>query len=250
VIVLFLLHPNVTTLAFSMFSCKALGVGPENQYLLNDLSQQCYRYHPLHTHLPSLTALRGIKTEHDVMCAQCVMCDVLRCVFGSTEHLFWIYRVTLPLLVFVIGIPVLAWCFLRFNLKYIQEERSFPEEAIRMKEKFGFLYNGYQTDRWYWEFMVVFRKVGLVMISVFLVANVQVQALAALALCTIAIMAHVLFTPFSAVMMDLMEFFSLVCVMCLFVVLCCASLCVAVLCCVLLCVLLCALLWMFTALML
>ncbi len=79
-----------------------------------------------------------------------------------------------------------------------------------MKEKFGFLYNGYQTDRWFWEFIVVFRKVGLVMISVFLVANVQVQALAALFLCALCIMLHVLYTPFSTPMMDIMEFLSLV----------------------------------------
>lgn len=37
-----------------------------------------------------------------------------------------------------------------------------------MKEKFGFLYKGYKLDSFYWECVIMYRKVAMIFISVFL----------------------------------------------------------------------------------
>jgi hypothetical protein len=40
--------------------------------------------------------------------------------------------------------------------------------SLTTKEKFGFLYNGYQADMYYWEILIMYRKIALIFVSVFL----------------------------------------------------------------------------------
>jgi hypothetical protein len=140
VIVMFLLHPSVTSLALSLFSCKRLGEKPDDLFLMQDLGQRCY----------------------------------------DDEHMYWLYRVGAPLVIlFVVGVPLAAWIRLCVSSKRIVNE----DEAF--KEQFGFLYNGYRFKFWYWEFVVVIRKVLLVAISVYFISNLNVQALMAIGLVTV-----------------------------------------------------------------
>jgi hypothetical protein len=37
-----------------------------------------------------------------------------------------------------------------------------------VKEQFGFLYNGYRNSTYYWEIVIIFRKITIIFISVFL----------------------------------------------------------------------------------
>lgn len=37
---------------------------------------------------------------------------------------------------------------------------------IEIKEKFGFLYNGYKKEFYYWEVVIMYRKITMVVISV------------------------------------------------------------------------------------
>ena len=48
-----------------------------------------------------------------------------------------------------------------------------------MKSTLGFLYLGYDDHRFYWEFVILYRKISIAFISVFLASiSVDVQALA------------------------------------------------------------------------
>jgi hypothetical protein len=42
VVILFLLHPDLTLQGFNIFACKKVGVSDDSYYLLSDLSRQCY----------------------------------------------------------------------------------------------------------------------------------------------------------------------------------------------------------------
>ena len=41
-----------------------------------------------------------------------------------------------------------------------------------MSARFGFLLIGYKSQLWYWEFVIIYRKIFIVLISVFL-ANIS-----------------------------------------------------------------------------
>jgi hypothetical protein len=56
------------------------------------------------------------------------------------------------------GIPIFAFILItreRNNLKDIQ-----------VREKFGFLYRGYRLKYYYWEIIIMFRKISLLIVSV------------------------------------------------------------------------------------
>ncbi len=78
------------------------------------------------------------------------------------------------------------------------------------KERFGFLYNGYKINFWYWEFCVVLRKVLLVSVAVYFSENQNVQALMAVFLVAMALTAHAAARPFNHGTLNMMEFLSLV----------------------------------------
>jgi hypothetical protein len=41
-------------------------------------------------------------------------------------------------------------------------------ETVETKEKFGFLYAGYTKALFFWEIVIMYRKIGMIFISVFI----------------------------------------------------------------------------------
>ena len=86
----------------------------------------------------------------------------LEIVCYEGPHLFWAFFVALPcILVWGLGIPFFAYILLQR-----EKERL---KRIEVREKFGFLYNGYKKDFYYWEVVIMYRKILVVFIAVFLV---------------------------------------------------------------------------------
>lgn len=76
-------------------------------------------------------------------------------------HSFWSYSVAMPsIIVWGLGIPFFAF------LLMFRERHSLMK--IEVKEKFGFLYNGYQSDLFFWEIVIMYRKIAMIFISVFI----------------------------------------------------------------------------------
>jgi hypothetical protein len=74
VVVLFLIHPDLTLQAFGIFACKQIGITEDSYYLLADMSRQCY----------------------------------------TSTHYFWILLIAFPmLLLWVIGVPLAAFIIAR-----------------------------------------------------------------------------------------------------------------------------------------
>jgi hypothetical protein len=74
------------------------------------------------------------------------------------------------LILWGIGIPALTLFLLIKNRKNLSD-------AI-IKSTLGFLYLGYNTDKFFWEFVILYRKIAIAFISVFLISiSVHVQAL-------------------------------------------------------------------------
>jgi hypothetical protein len=120
----------------------------------------------------------------------------------TPEHFKWIFTVAVPCLaLYVVGIPLLAYKLLRRNSQQLTEQR--------VVKKYSFLYKGYELQWYFWEVVVVARKVGLAAIAVFFSYNAQIQSLMAVLLVMSALLAHVYARPFESDLMDMTEFFSL-----------------------------------------
>mmetsp|Transcript_6732 Transcript_6732/g.6040 ORF Transcript_6732/g.6040 Transcript_6732/m.6040 type:complete len:139 (+) Transcript_6732:931-1347(+) len=79
----------------------------------------------------------------------------------SSEHMGVALVLALPSMIFWgIGIPVFAWRILSKNKHKLDD----PD----VQAKFGFLYEGYQSKYYYWEFIIFYRKMVLILISTFL----------------------------------------------------------------------------------
>jgi hypothetical protein len=53
------------------------------------------------------------------------------------------------------------------------------ETSVRVR--FGFLYNGYKPSKFYWEFIIIYRKIAVIACAAFLgTISIQIQGLTAL----------------------------------------------------------------------
>ena len=92
----------------------------------------------------------------------------LECFSGS--HFYWAVLGGVPgLLLWVAGIPLGTWLLL--------QERKDQLENNEIKSKYGFLFKGYRPSTYYWESVIMYRKVAMIFVSVFLQAlGTRVQA--------------------------------------------------------------------------
>lgn len=102
------------------------------------------------------------------------------------DHLMYVMTVAIPaFIVWGVGMPAIA--ILALNRAYVSDRLS----EVRTLSVFGFLYNGYKFSRYYWEIIILYRKVSVVFILVFLsLVSIQVQALVALFVMMISLVFH------------------------------------------------------------
>jgi hypothetical protein len=87
--------------------------------------------------------------------------SALYIVCYTGPHFFWAYCVALPgIIVWGIGIPLFAYFLLTADRKKL--------DTLEVKEKFGFLYRGYKKEFYYWEVVIMYRKIMMVVIAVVL----------------------------------------------------------------------------------
>jgi len=125
--------------------------------------------------------------------------------FTST---FWAYTgaMVLPFfLMFVFGIPLLGLYFLFKVRKDLNEKHVF--------QKFGFLYKGFQRQYYCWEIWIIFRKIILIFISVFVVlAGEMVTALTGFLVTSFFLVVQLQFKPYVNDKLNGCESFGLACV--------------------------------------
>jgi len=143
-------HSMVTRQIFSLFSCRKLTDGGDQSYIQNSLDTPCW----------------------------------------DDNHLFWVYLVGIPGLIFwVIGVPIVSLVLLIRNKMYFH--------SAGVKQKYGFLIKGYKSVTFYWEFMIVFRKLCLAALAIFLKSvNPSIQGQILLLMLFLAYYLQEKFLPF------------------------------------------------------
>ena len=108
-------------------------------------------------------------------------------------HSQWILMLAFPaMLLFIVGIPALSWNMLHKHVK----RKSLHADSTRFK--LGFLYAGYKTSHWYWEIIVMGRKVLIIFIGAFFAGygGTYAQSLIVLGVIALAAGLHVQNRPY------------------------------------------------------
>ena len=121
----------------------------------------------------------------------------LRC--WSSDHVKNILMVSVPSIgIWIFGLPIV--CLL--NLYRLRRGLLDPFTQL----KFSFLYKGYHLKWYFWEFVILYRKVALVCAAVFLsTVSIMVQALSVLAVLLIALFFQLQVQPFNLPVFNRLE---------------------------------------------
>ncbi|CAG9321988.1 unnamed protein product [Blepharisma stoltei] len=90
------------------------------------------------------------------------------------QHVYYTTAVSLPaIILWGIGIPTTCLFLI------IKNKEKLSDISVRIK--YGFLFNGYKSRSYYWEFVIIYRKIMIICCSVFLATvSVNIQALTTL----------------------------------------------------------------------
>jgi len=170
IVFLFLIHPSITKGVFSIFNCVEVeGV----KKVQSDMSQECY----------------------------------------GQAHWYYVKNASIPSIVmWVVGLPLGAlWAMLR-NGKYLEkiEKDDLSQHDLsklaKIASKYRFLYSGFHAEHYYWEIVIVFRKVLMIAAGVFLqMVTAQLQILIMMSLMTLSLSLHLKSRPYHSTHLNTLE---------------------------------------------
>lgn len=105
--------------------------------------------------------------------------------------MWYIFRVSIPaLLLWGLGVPLTSMVLLFKN------RRNLLNEEIKLK--YGFLFLGYSQHSFYWEFIIMYRKVFMAFVSVFLASvSTTLQGLLAFFVLMISLLLQIARQPYN-----------------------------------------------------
>ena len=119
---------------------------------------------------------------------------------GDTEYQYYKMLAIIFAMTYGIGIPLLAVAIVRVAIL-----RKNFESA---KRAFGFLVMGYREDKWYWEAIVMMRKLAVVFIVVF-IEDSKLQTYVGMWVMSFALVVHLWARPYDSNVLINLEAFSL-----------------------------------------
>ena len=130
--------------------------------------------------------------------------DDLEVVCWNAEHINYSLMIAVPsIVIWGFGIPFFAWVILARNKEDL--------DAIDTREKYGFLYNGYKKQYYFWETVNMYRKISIIFVSVFLkLAGVITQALVIFLVLIFFLILNIKLLPFAFNSLNDMEMMSLI----------------------------------------
>jgi len=123
---------------------------------------------------------------------------------------YWFFTLCLAVpmgVCYVFGLPLYVLKRMYNNRDELTKE--FDQINKNVLNRFHFLFKGYEPDFYYWEIIVMIRKILMVAVAVWLSYDIQIQALCATLLVVIALCVHALACPYVTDAMDGLELLSL-----------------------------------------
>jgi hypothetical protein len=157
VVILFIVHPSITKMMFSVYSC--MEILPGEYWVIADLAEHCWK----------------------------------------SPHYKAVFFISVPsLAIWVLGLPTLVLVLL---VRMCLQLHSLSQRVM-----FSFLYKGYEPKWFFWEFVILYRKIGLVGAAVFLApVSVRVESLTILALLLVALYLQLRYQPYNETTLNKLE---------------------------------------------
>jgi len=120
-------------------------------------------------------------------------------------HVFYIVTCAMPaIILWVLGVPALCLAYL------VKNKKNLFSIAIRIR--LGFLFNGYRPHAYYWEFVILYRKIAIICCSVFLTTiSIPIQALCVLFVLILALYVQDQVQPYTTKDLNSIELKSILC---------------------------------------
>jgi len=120
--------------------------------------------------------------------------------FG-TEHQPYVILCIICMVVYVLGIPLAVFLALRSNRKYLYSDSEGDTDEHRLRhqdvvDEFGTLYLQYEPAYWYWEVIVIFKKMLLTGAMTIIAAGSSAQLVIALMIVSINLLVILKLAPF------------------------------------------------------
>ena len=113
----------------------------------------------------------------------------------TTQHYGFLFVAYIALGIYGVGIP-----YMGFRMLYKHRYRLFDmQNRYDGSTPLSFLFLGYREKRWYYEFIIMGKKAGLILISVFLRNHARYQIIAASLLVQITFFLHVFLKPYDTI---------------------------------------------------
>ena len=175
VVLLFLIHTSIAKILFSAFNCLEL----DGKVKLKDnVEMECY----------------------------------------TGRHLVYILAIVIPaLVIWILGIPFVALILMVRNKTQISHMHKFHELSkydqtnIRsIKVRIGFLLHGFTNTKYFWEILIIYRKILIVMVIVLLnSSSVEAQVLVVMLILILSVLLHLNYNPYYTEVLNRMELYSL-----------------------------------------
>ena len=125
----------------------------------------------------------------------------IQCYTGSYKNDYYALFV-LTIVLWTIGMPMIAYIAIRIN----RSELEKPET----KAKYGFLYHGYSNNRYYWEFVIMSRKIIIISVALVLRSSTaSLQLIFVILILIGALSLNIIYSPFEVQELNKTESFSI-----------------------------------------
>ena len=109
--------------------------------------------------------------------------------FMEGRHLLYVLFLTVPQLIFVVGLPVVGFVVLR------RHQKAHTLHKTRTQFRYGMLYSGYQYKRWWWDLVVAYRKLAIAFVTSYAPDTVEIHIL--LFILTLALFLNTQWRPYT-----------------------------------------------------
>jgi len=186
VVIAFVVHMSMTKASLQLLTCRT--VAYDSQVPVSGGASQAQDAHGCSAGNPN----RRLLADLEVCC-------------GDPESQVMMYGLGFPgLVVYAFGIPFLAAWMLWYRRERLSEE-------ARTIATLGFLYAGFKKEAYFWESVIMLRKVAIAAVAVFLApAGAAIQTYAGLMVIFCLTSAHLLMNPFERPVLNRLEFGALV----------------------------------------
>lgn len=192
IVVAFLIHLTLTSAGFGLLTCRDIEPSADLSAGLpaGDLSSDVYSSASVPDTCPSGFESRRLVLDLDVCC-------------HNTEALTFMYGLGMPsIFLFALGIPGFAGLYM-----YFVRQRLDDADVVAT---LGFFMSGFKRETFYWEVMIMLRKLAIVAITVVVEPwGVQVQTYSALAVLFASSLIHALYKPYKLTELNNLELVAL-----------------------------------------